>query len=492
MRQQNMTSLFFSEENFLAVVNAIDHWTKKAYGLNSNKVSNENILEIMKRIYGQHDSVTNKTLNSTDVVLGMNKQVIRKSLELISASVVPQTRQSQFRLGEEHIIPKSDKPFLPSEELDGKNNTMELYEKESQRRQAELDAAPTLTVPLITGSSTLPTIMEDPEESQDETSERLSIHDLSNSEQHPPVLAEEQKMDAAEWHVSDQAENHMQAILNILPGSKQSGTWSAPYSPGSVIPKDTKRLSDSAYSASESKSIMLWQKNFEMLLKNVETMLANLQSKTLQSALHPNSVCSEIPKRDIQVFSSAERNLNKRESICQFSLPLLEGDTVKKIVVPKCSNITPYLKVSLDDQIKLAKVRESAVTSEFMILDVEFEAIKETNSFDMTLCDLSGNLLYPEYFDIINISAVQTHEAHLIVETGLHHLQEGEAIRLLDVECEDIALKNMLQKKNGFAVSLIDHAHFAISETGARAGMSIQIRSMMKLRRQVFVEYHHA
>lgn len=490
MTQQNITSLFFSENNFLAITDAVHKWTIKTYGPRAHKTKNEIILEAMKSTYRNRDVSSNA--DEGDEIMILNKQVLRNILELISSRIFSETTSStaalqspmpsqppfKFRLGDDHIIPKPEKDFLPSENPEGENNTMELYQKESKRRQAELDAAPTVNFPIMLGEAmsgtSLPTIMEEPNEDQDDNPsqyiKRSGASSLLDKEQDLPDSCRD-----FDLYVSDQADKHMQAVKQSQPQALKQ------------VLQPLDRIATAETFATETLSRRFLDKVQSGIQNSLETFLKDLESAIirLQSDRQEHIPgCQTSIEKQTKVFSTADRDLQENESLCHFSLNLEEGDEIKKLTIPSCLNALPYFKISFDEETKIMSMKEFG--SEFIVLDAQFKAKHKTK---VTLTDLDGNELYPKSFDIVHILAVQVQHTSLLMESGLHYLKEGDSVRFLEVECDDGVLKRELERKRGFAVTIIDHAHFAVSDFEMIVCDNIHIGSLMKLKKQVFVEY---
>ena len=504
MRDQNFTSIFFSERNFLAIVEAVQGWTLKTYQQRVDKSYNETILEIMKTVFNRRSEMTD-VVDLGDYLLTLNKQVLRQTLETISQNVNPHREpdrlkaaenfqrnnsdvpspHSGFRLGDNHIIPKTDKTSLPSEDPGGENNTMELYEKESKRRQAELETAPDANVPLMSGTNAiLPTIFEGREEEEEEEEEKepeflnvfqtgFESQPLTNSSQNSTSLS-----------VSDQADSHIQAINqtqnHVQRDTEQHMTKLIPTKP--PPPFEIRKDRPSAEMKSND-VIPKLQTDLQNLMKKMDFLVDSMQ---LERKSHDakEEFSTNPPYSQTNVFTSADRNFEKYKSINQFALDLREEAIVTKLLLPRYISTVPYIRLTFNDETRVASLQDFC--QDFWKADIVH---KGSGPVTITISDLNERDIYPKTFDVVKISTIQIQKNHVLVETGLHQLREGDTIRFLDIDCDSSELKRELSRSKGFTVSIVDHVHFIITELDNLENTELYIGSLMKLKQQVFVEF---
>ena len=498
MTDKKITSVFFSERNFLAIVEAVQGWTLKTYRHHIDKVYNETILEIMKRVFSQR-AATHEMADVDDCVLTLNKQVLRQTLETISRDVntyampdrmkaaeqfrkgdsIEPPPRSGFRLGEDHIIPKTNETSLPSEDPGGENNTMELYESESRRRQAEIEAAPDLKVPMVNGSDMLlPTIYEQEEEEGSEP-------EFLNVFQAEPGLPS--SLQSISQSVSDQAASHIQAIHQTqshVPQRdiEQHSLYQIPTRPALRIGES--RPERPKVESISNDSLQRLQDDLHNLTKKMDSLLEciRIDREGRDAKVEPPT---EQVFRRTNVFSSADRDFERYSGIDAFELDLKGGGQITRLLIPRCINTMPYIRVTLDDDARVVDIQEFG--QDFLKAEIKYRG---AGSVSIAVTDLNGRAMYPNACDVVKVSAVQVRDDHLLVETGLHLLREGDTIRFLDVESSDPDLKRELTRPKGFAVSIVDHVHFVVTELTNLKGDDLYVGSILKLKQQVLVEYY--
>ena len=498
MRDQNFTSIFFSERNFLAIVEAVQGWTLKTYQQRIDKSYNETILEIMKAVFNRRGEMTD-VIDLGDYLLTLNKQVLRQTLETISQNVNPHREperlkaaenfqrnnsdvpspHSAFRLGDNHIIPKTDKTSLPSEDPSGENNTMELYEKESKRRQAEAKAAPDAKVPLMSGTNALlPTIFEGQEEEDEKEPEFLNVFQ-AGFESQPSTNSSQNSISSS---VSDQADSHIQAI-----NQSQNHVHSDTERHMKLIPTKPPppfEIKDRPSTKMTSNDVIpKLQTDLQNLIKKVDLLVESMQLERKSHDKKEES-SSDPPCSRMHVFTSADRNFEKYKSINQFEVHLREEAIITKLLLPRYISTVPYIRLTLNDETRVANLQNSG--QDFWKAEIVH---KGSGPVTITISDLNERDIYPRTFDVVKILTIQIQKNHVLVETGLHHLREGDTIRLLDIDCDNSELKRKLSRPKGFTVSIVDHVHFIISELDNLENTELYIGSLMKLKQQVFVEF---
>ena len=505
MTDKKITSLFFSERNFMAIVEAVQGWTLKTYQHRIDKLYNETILEIMKSNYSRRVATTD-VHDVEDYVLTLNKQVLRQTLETISRdvnafakpdrlnveeqfglaknSVSWPTPRAGFRLGDDHIIPKPDKTSLPSEDPGGENNTMELYEKESRRRHAEMEAAPKTNVPMMIGSDTLlPTIFESKEEDDEEEEKPEQEPEFMNVFQEGTGLPASSLRNHTSSSVSDQAISHIQAIRQTQSNANNDQPTSRQI-PTRPVPTPERRPEKPLAELNSDDSILRLQTDLQNLTKKMDSLLECLQ---LDRKSH-DVIAEPLPERMIRltsVFSSADRDLGKYSSINRFEVDLKDGARITKLLMPRCLNTIPYIRVDFSKESRVIDLQSFG--QDFLKAEIAYQG---AGSILISIADLNGREMYSRNFDVMKLSAIQVRDDHILVEAGLHHLREGDTVRFLDVECHNSSLKCELSRPKGFAVSIVDHVHFIITELSSLKGDDeVYIGSAMKLKQQVFVEY---
>ena len=389
---------------------------------------------------------------------------------------------------QEYIIPRpAGQQQLPTEILDSKNNTMELFEHVQKTRsetEASLAAVPKgrSGVPLPTiPEETLDTVTE-PSPSQQEQSDTISwtpLSELTENSLFLPIGA-----DFDDDDIMPQSESSAAAESNLQPTPRlQPPQLATRKANNANVEEPAKLMSSTGASLKQSDIISKALYPFPEILKDLPRVVSDMSQKLdliADRAHSTQKLLSIIDSKAQDVAESLQKHtahvlplrmiissLQRASGSKTNSFTVLISNScaavhVLSVYIPKVAHLMPVIMVKINDIEQPCEI-ENLAACECVVLRVDHKIMLSGGSgLHLELRDSHGCLLELPNDEKVIKSCASTPSGYLFGTEESHGLRFGDKAYVQHLVSDDTDLDAALTHPEGHKVLVVDAAHFEI------------------------------